>query len=326
MNDALHDRLAELADTAIASLDVTVVFAEARRRRRRAAAAAALVCLAATGAVTAAVLSDAWQSRSLQPATPSPHRPLPPSEATLRTVLDRVMPGSRISDVHQFPAAYLPAGSSAFDRRNRLGRVIASVTTADGSGFSVAWDALDRPLDEAEAARFVGYTLVYDKQRRAPRQRLLRQKDGSLSGFRLYRIDDPLPGSQLVLDQWAANGANVVLRRRLTVGESEKAQQADAGVLLRVGAALVSDAPTGRAEPLQREVDAEAAAVRACQDKVTATTGLVSDPTKPWRVTSERGTGVTVKIWTRTPAAAARPTGEPDFVCSHGELARARNH
>jgi hypothetical protein len=70
------------------------------------------------------------------------------------------------------------------------------------------------------------------------------------------------------------------------------------------------------ADPGQRAVDREGAAIRACHRELTAKVGRTSTRSMPWRTTSRRsGSVITVHIWTRTPANAARPIGAPDFTC-----------
>lgn len=216
-NDTLHDELADLAAAAeIPPLDIPTLVRAARRRRVRAVAAACALAVAVGGAATVAAVSWRAGTEALQPADddPSPLL-LVPSEKELQAALDIVFLGSRIVRAEEFPAAYLPPGSSAFAGRTRLGRVEASVTLPAGTGLSVQWDALDRPLDDAEAEQFVGYRLDYDHSQPKPAQVLLAEENGTLAGLRLWRITPADGNARDVLTVWAHNGLNVVLTQSL---------------------------------------------------------------------------------------------------------------
>jgi hypothetical protein len=136
-----------------------------------------------------------------------------PSAETLEAAARAIDARSQVVTAQEYPGGYLAPGTSAFADRNRLGRVTAGVELRDGTSLSVAWDALDRPLDPDEAERFLGYPLEYDETQPEPARRLLEQEDGPLSGLRLWRTEDPTAGPGLVLAAWAANGTNVVLRQ-----------------------------------------------------------------------------------------------------------------
>lgn len=216
-NDTLHGELADLAASAeIPCIDIRTLVRAARRRRVRAVAAACALAVAVGGAATAGVISWRTGTEALQPAEDNPSRRLlVPSQDALQAALDVVFPGSTVVRAEEFPAAYLPPGSSAFGGRTRLGGVDASVTLPAGSGLSVQWDALDKPLDDAEAEQFVGYRLDYDRSQPKPAQVLLAEENGTFAGLRLWRISPADGTSRDVLAVWARNGLNVVVTQSL---------------------------------------------------------------------------------------------------------------
>jgi hypothetical protein len=248
----LHDELVALADLAeVPPLDLDGLRRTAGRRRRRtvglAGAATALIVAAGASTVFNSRDSSSLQPAGRPPATAQADRVVPSADG-LETAARAIDARSQVVTAQEYPGGYLAPGTSAFADRNRLGRVTAGVELRDGTALSVAWDALDRPLDPDEAERFLGYPLEYDETQPEPARRLLEQEDGPLSGLRLWRTEDPTTGPGLVLAAWAANGTTVVLRQAAPAG----AQQAVATERM-LGLARILTAGVrshGRAGPL----------------------------------------------------------------------------